>query len=52
MRGDFPDRLGLRGGGLFHLVVTGIGVGGQMPDIGDVDDMLGLETLPAPTLSK
>ena len=39
--------LGLRGGGLFHLVVAGIGVGGQMADIGDVDDMLGREALPA-----
>jgi len=39
MRGDVPDRLGRGAGGGFHLVVAGVGVGGQMADIGDVDDM-------------
>ena len=37
--GDIPGRLAGLGGGFFHLVVPCIGVGGQMADIGDVDDM-------------
>ena len=37
---DVPRRLSLCGGSLFHLVVAGIGIAGQVADIGNVDDML------------
>ena len=47
VRRDLPDRLGLGRGGLLHLVVAGIGVRGQMADIGDIDDMFGRIPLPA-----
>ena len=39
VRGDVPDALGLGFRRRFHLVVAGIGVAGQMADIGDVDDV-------------
>ena len=45
--GDIPRRLaGLRRC-LFHLVIAGIGIGGQMADIGDIDDMGEPVALPA-----
>ena len=39
MGGDIPDAGGARARGRFHLVVAGIGVRGQVTDIGDVDDV-------------
>ena len=43
--GDVPDRLRLFCRHLFHLVLTGISIIGQVTDIGDVDDMGKLVTL-------
>ena len=45
MSGDIPDRLGTFGRHLLHLVLTGIGIVGQVPDIGDVDDVSELVAL-------
>src|SRR3546814_7597927 len=36
---DIPDAFGRGAGGGLHLVVAGVGVGRQVADIGDVDDM-------------
>src|SRR3546814_21066938 len=46
MRRDVPDTLGLRAGSCLHLVIARVGVGGQMANIGDVDDMGDIVTLP------
>ena len=37
--GDIPGGLARSRRRLFHLVIAGIGVGGQMADIGNIDDM-------------
>lgn len=39
---DVPDGLAFAGGALFHLVVAGVGVAGQMAHIGDVHDVVHL----------
>src|SRR3546814_7096095 len=39
VRRDIPDAFGRGAGGGLHLVVAGVGVGRQVADIGDVDDM-------------
>jgi len=44
--GDLPDRPAFTLGGQLHLVVTHVGVRGQMPDVGDVDDVTDLMFLP------
>ncbi len=46
VRGDVPDRFLLGSRGLFHLVVARVGVAGQVTDIGDVDDVAEIVTLP------
>src|SRR3546814_1766216 len=46
MRCDVPDTLGLRAGSCLHLVIARVGIGRQMANIGDVDDMGDIVTLP------
>src|SRR3546814_3193454 len=46
MRRDVPDTLGLRAGGCLHLVIARVGIGRQMANIGDVDDVGDIVTLP------
>ena len=43
---DVPDGLRLFSRHLFHLVLTRIGIVSQMADIGDIDDVGELVTLP------
>ena len=38
--GDIPDGFAFAGGTLFHFIVAGIAVACQMPDIGDVHDVV------------
>src|SRR3546814_14805244 len=42
---DIPSRPALRRRRFLHLVVAGVGVRGQVADVGDVDDMAQLVTL-------
>ena len=39
---DVPDGLAFAGGALFHLVVAGVGVAGQVAHVGDVHDVVHL----------
>lgn len=39
---DVPDGLAFAGGALFHLVVTGVGVAGEVAHVGDVHDVVHL----------
>lgn len=39
---DVPDGLAFAGGALFHLVVAGVGVAGEVAHIGDVHDVVHL----------
>lgn len=43
---DFPDRAPLAPGRHLELVVADVGVGGQMTDVGDVDDVANIKVLP------
>ena len=43
--GDLPGGLAGAAGALLHLVLAGIGVGFQMPHVGDVHDMIDLQSV-------